>query len=141
MQYKKIKNADLIVSSSKYLVKNPYEYQKRWHELFNNSNPICLELGMGRGDFIIDMAKAHPNINYIGLEIVDSQMVMAVNRLSNLNLKTYNKSYIKQLYYNLLFSQLYNIDKFDYILKNNYNYSRNLKIIINYFIIINRLYK
>ena len=86
MQYKKIKNADLIVGSSKYLVKNPYEYQKRWHELFNNSNPICLELGMGRGDFIIDMAKAHPNINYIGLEIVDSQMVMAVNRLSNLNL-------------------------------------------------------
>ena len=54
MQYKKIKNADLIVGSSKYLVKNPYEYQKRWHELFNNSNPICLELGMGRGDFIID---------------------------------------------------------------------------------------
>ena len=86
MQYKKIKNADLIVGSSKYLVKNPYEYQKRWHELFNNSNPICLELGMGRSDFIIDMAKAHPNINYIGLEIVDSQMVMAVNRLSNLNL-------------------------------------------------------
>ena len=86
MQYKKIKNADLIVGSSKYLVKNPYEYQKRWHELFNNNNPICLELGMGRGDFIIDMAKAHPNINYIGLEIVDSQMVMAVNRLSNLNL-------------------------------------------------------
>mgnify|MGYP003497346393 CR=1 FL=1 len=37
MQYKKIKNADLIVGSSKYLVKNPYEYQKRWHELFNNN--------------------------------------------------------------------------------------------------------
>ena len=86
MHYKVIKNADLIVGSSKYLVNNPQEYQKRWHEAFKNNNPICLELGMGRGDFIIDMAKAHPNINYIGLEIVDSQMVMAVNRLSNLNL-------------------------------------------------------
>ena len=45
------------------------------------------------------------------------------------------------MYYNLLFSQLFNLDKFDYILKNNLKYSRHLKIIINYFIIINRLYK
>ena len=51
------------------------------------------------------------------------------------------KYYIKQMYYNLLFSQLFNLDKFDYILKNNFKYSRHLKIIINYFIIINRLYK
>ena len=44
MQYKKIKNADLIVGSSKYLVKNPQEYQKRWHEAFKNNNPIYIVL-------------------------------------------------------------------------------------------------
>ena len=86
MQYKVIKNADKIVGGSSYLVKKPFDYQKKWHELFGNNNPIHLELGMGRGDFIIDMAKKYPNINFIGLEIVDSQMVMAVNKLINLKL-------------------------------------------------------
>ena len=86
MQYKVIKNADKIVKGSSYLIKDPFKYQKKWNDLFGNNNPIHLELGMGRGDFIIDMAKSHPNINFIGLEIVDSQMVMAVNKLINLKL-------------------------------------------------------
>ena len=86
MQYKVIKDANKIVKNCPYVVNDPYKNKKRWSKVFGNNHPICLELGMGRGDFIIDMAKAHPNINYIGLEIVDSQMVMAVNRLSNLNL-------------------------------------------------------
>ena len=86
MQYKVIKNADKIVKGSSYLIKEPFKNQKKWNDLFGNNNPIHLELGMGRGDFIIDMAKKYPNINFIGLEIVDSQMVMAVNELINLKL-------------------------------------------------------
>ncbi|NMA50911.1 MAG: tRNA (guanosine(46)-N7)-methyltransferase TrmB [Mollicutes bacterium] len=87
MKYNVIKNADIIISKSKYLVKNPEKYKGKWHTLFNNNNPIKLELGMGRGDFIIDMAKSYPNINFIGLEQIDSQMVMAVNNLEKVNLK------------------------------------------------------
>ena len=83
MQYKVIKNADKIVKNSLYVVNNPEKYKNKWKELFGNSNPIHLELGMGRGDFIIDMAKNFPNINFIGLEVVDSQMVMAVDNLEN----------------------------------------------------------
>ena len=83
MQYKVIKNADKIVKNSPYVVNNPEKYKNKWKELFGNSNPIHLELGMGRGDFIIDMAKNFPNINFIGLEVVDSQMVMAVDNLEN----------------------------------------------------------
>ncbi len=86
MQYNVIKNADKIIKKSPYLVQNPYDYKNKWNTLFNNNNPICLELGMGRGDFIINMAKKYPNTNFIGLEIVDSQMVKAVSRLSNQNL-------------------------------------------------------
>lgn len=86
--------------------------------------------------------KKYKLIRYIFKNYILKEYTYFINLLlSNLNLKTYNKSYIKQLYYNLLFSQLFNLDKFDYILKNNFNYSKNLKIIINYFIIINRLYK
>ncbi len=83
MEYKVIKDADKIVGRSPYVVSNPTSYKNKWHELFGNNNPIHLELGMGRGDFIINMAKTYPKINFIGLEIVDSQMVKAVNRLNN----------------------------------------------------------
>ena len=87
MQYNKIKEAGKIIGKSPYLISNPSEYKNKWSNLFENKNPIHLELGMGRGDFIINMAKTYPNINFIGLEISDSQMVMAVQRLSNQNIK------------------------------------------------------
>ena len=83
MEYKKIKDANIIINKSSYLVTNPENYKNKWHEVFGNNNPIHLELGMGRGDFIINMAKTYPKINFIGLEVVDSQMVKAVNRLNN----------------------------------------------------------
>lgn len=81
MEYIKIKNADKIVKECNYVVNNPTSYKNKWKDLFGNNNPICLELGMGRGDFIIDMAKENPRVNYIGLEVNDSQMVNAVKRL------------------------------------------------------------
>ena len=83
MEYKKIKDANIIINKSSYLVTNPENYKNKWHEVFGNNNPIHLELGMGRGDFIINMALAYPQINFIGLEISDSQMVKAVERLVN----------------------------------------------------------
>lgn len=83
MRYVEIKNANKIINSSDYLVSNPEKYKNKWSELFGNKNPIHLELGMGRGEFIINMAKRNPNINYIGLEISESQMVKATERLVN----------------------------------------------------------
>ena len=86
MEYIKIKNADKIVKNCPYVVNNPKNYKGKWQILFKTKNPIYLELGMGRGDFIIDMAKTYPNINFIGLEAIDSQMVRAVENLTNKNL-------------------------------------------------------
>lgn len=86
MKYNVIKNADKIINSSKYLIKKPSEYKNIWNTVFNNNNPICLELGMGRGEFIINMAKTYPSINFIGLEIDESQMVNAVNKLNSIKL-------------------------------------------------------
>ena len=87
MRYNVIKNADKIVKGSKYVVNNPYENKNNWNKVFGNTNPIKLELGMGRGSFIIEMAKQYPNINFIGLELYDSQMVQAVEKLQTMDLK------------------------------------------------------
>ena len=87
MEYIKIKDADKIIARSSYLVQNPQNNKGKWKNVFNNNNPIHIELGMGRGDFIINMAIAHPNINYIGIELYDSQIVEAVRKLNNKSLK------------------------------------------------------
>ena len=86
MEYNKVKDADKIIKESIYVVKNPEEFKNKWNNLFENKNPIILELGMGRGEFIIEMAKAYPNNNYIGLELNESQIATAANRLKKENL-------------------------------------------------------
>lgn len=86
MRYNVVKNAKQIMSSSSYLVKCPEKYKGKWNEIFKNNNPICLELGMGRGSFIIEMAKQNPNINYIGLDLDEGQTATAVSNVEKLNL-------------------------------------------------------
>lgn len=87
MRYNVVKNANEIIESSSYLIKNPSNYKNKWKDLFGNNNPICLELGMGRGSFIIEMAKAHPNVNYIGLELDKNQTATALKNVGDLKLK------------------------------------------------------
>ena len=67
MRYNTVKNAETIISNATILVKNPSNYKGKWQQVFGNNHPICLELGMGRGSFIIEMALTNPNINFIGL--------------------------------------------------------------------------
>ena len=83
MRYNIVKDANKIIDNSEYLIKNPENYKGKWKEVFGNNNPICLELGMGRGSFIIGMAKKHPNINYIGLELDKSQTATAIKTIGN----------------------------------------------------------
>ena len=86
MEYKKFKDADKIINRSDFMVTNPAEHKNKWNVVFGNNNPIHLELGMGRGDFIINMALTYPKINFIGLEISEDQLVKAVQKLNNKNI-------------------------------------------------------
>jgi tRNA (guanine-N7-)-methyltransferase len=81
MRLRKVKNALDIVESSNYVIKNPEELKGKFKSLFNNDNPIHLEIGMGKGDFVIGMAKKYPDINFIGLEKFESVQVRAVQKL------------------------------------------------------------
>ena len=86
MEYNKVKGADRIINSSDYLVSKPMMNKNKWNQVFKNNNPIHLELGMGRGEFIVTMAKNNPKINFIGLELNESQTAMAVKRAGGMNL-------------------------------------------------------
>ena len=98
MEYNKVKDANKIINRSLYIIDNPTKYKNKWSDLFGNKNPICIELGMGRGNFIINMAKNNPNINYIGIELNESQIATAAQKLVNQNisnLKLINMDAIK----------------------------------------------
>ena len=86
MRLKHIKNADVIIASSPYLIKNPTLYKGKWKELFNNDNPIEIEIGTGKGKFIISLALDNQNINYIGIEKYDTPLVSAVKRLEGVEI-------------------------------------------------------
>ncbi|HIU39872.1 MAG TPA: tRNA (guanosine(46)-N7)-methyltransferase TrmB [Candidatus Aphodocola excrementigallinarum] len=83
MRLKNVKNASEIIMNSSYLIKDPKLYKGKYNKLFGNDNPIDIEIGMGKGDFIIGMAMQNPNVNYIGIEMYDSVIVRAVQKLEN----------------------------------------------------------
>lgn len=86
MRLRKVKNALEKVNSSKYIIINPKEYKGKFKKIFNNDNPICLEIGTGKGNFIKSMALNHPNINYIGMEKSESVLVRAVEKVEELEI-------------------------------------------------------
>ena len=107
MRLKKVKNAKEIVENSKYFVDNPEEKSGKWIEIFGNDNSIHIEIGMGKGKFIINMAKKYPNINFIGIEKYDSVLVKAVKQLDeldgnipNLKLLLYDADNISEVFCN-----------------------------------------
>ena len=86
MRLKNIKGASEKILEGKYFISNPKDYRGKWNKLFNNNNPIYIEIGMGKGDFIISKAINNPHINFIGLEKYTSIVARALNKLENLRL-------------------------------------------------------
>ena len=85
MRLKKVKGAEEKIRQSKYIIDKPEEYKGKYKELLNE-NPLEIEIGMGKGTFIINKALQNPNINYIGIEKFDSVIVRAVEKLEDIQL-------------------------------------------------------
>lgn len=82
MRLRNVKGATNIIEQSDYVIKNYKELKGNYKSLFNNNNPIHIEIGMGKGNFIIGMAQKYPNINFIGIEKYDSVIVRAIEKLN-----------------------------------------------------------
>ena len=103
MRLRNDKNAKQIIENSKYIIKIPEEFKGKWKDVFNNDNPIYIEIGMGKGDFIIGNALNNPNINYIGIEKYDSVMARAIEKIKddipNLRLVRMDAKDIENVFY------------------------------------------
>ena len=73
--------AEMLAAHPNFVISDPTLWKGKWNELFENDHPIHIEIGMGQGQFITGMAKAHPEINYIGVEMQVSVVSIALDKL------------------------------------------------------------
>lgn len=66
----------------------PFDMKGKWHEeYFHNDNPIVLELGCGRGEYAVGLAKMFPNVNFVGVDIKGARMWSGATEALRLGLK------------------------------------------------------
>ena len=86
MRPRRVKNQEEIIESSKYFLSHKDIEPNHLYKVFGNYNPIRMEIGMGKGDFIIGMAEKYPDINVIGIEVQSSVLVRAIKKIDELEL-------------------------------------------------------
>ncbi|RDU23564.1 tRNA (guanosine(46)-N7)-methyltransferase TrmB [Anaerosacchariphilus polymeriproducens] len=84
MRLRNIPGAEEVINNCQDVIQNPEQYKGNWKEVFDNQNPIFIEIGMGKGQFLMKMAELNPKINYIGIEKYTSVMLRAVQKLNEL---------------------------------------------------------
>ncbi len=86
MRLRNVPGSREAIAESIYTVSNPEEQKGKWGEIFNNDNPIHIEVGMGKGRFVTDLAIQNPSINYIGIEKYSSVLIRAIEKRSEIEL-------------------------------------------------------
>lgn len=82
MRLRNIPGADEVVANSSYCINNPAQFKGIFKsEIFKNDNPLYIEIGMGKGQFITTLAKQNPHINYIGIERYTSVLLRAIQKV------------------------------------------------------------
>ncbi|WP_164668321.1 tRNA (guanosine(46)-N7)-methyltransferase TrmB [Virgibacillus doumboii] len=74
---------DFLNENKHFIIPDPSEKKNKWQEMFGNSNPVHVEIGTGKGQFLAGMAEQYPDINFIGIEIAKSIIVTAAQKIMN----------------------------------------------------------
>ena len=82
MRLKNVPGSREAVADSEYAINDPAAYKGLWaKEIFGNSNPIHIEVGMGKGKFITTLAALNPGIDYVGIEKYSSVLIRALEKM------------------------------------------------------------
>ena len=81
MRLRNVRGAREKIAADEYTVKEPEQNKGKWHAFFENENPIHIEVGMGKGKFIMELAERNPEINYVGIEKFSSVLIRALQKM------------------------------------------------------------
>jgi tRNA (guanine-N7-)-methyltransferase len=103
MRLRNIRGSREAVAEDQYVVHEPEQMKGKWNTLFQNNNPVHVEIGMGKGRFIMEHALLNPNINYIGIEKYSSVLLRALEKrkqteLSNLYFLRFDAQYLNEIF-------------------------------------------
>jgi len=87
LRLRNVPNAQEKLEACSNFVSNPKDYKGKWNKYFENDNPIHLEIGAGKGEFITEMAMINPHINYIAIEKFASVLVKITKKIPDEGLK------------------------------------------------------
>ena len=114
MRLRKVKNARerLAQNNNHYYIEDAKIHKGKWKELFGNSNPIHIEIGCGKGQFMMTLAKRNPDINYVALEKFDSVLLRALEKaiqdeIPNLKMAVIDAADIREYFENKEVSKIY----------------------------------
>ncbi len=96
-----MKGAKEIIEASKLMIHDYKDYKGKFQQIFKNNHPLHLEIGAGKGDFIIQMAINHPDVNFLAIEKFDSVLVRALEKidyLDNLRFIRMDATYIEEVF-------------------------------------------
>lgn len=80
MRLRNIKGSRETIAANEYCIHEPKEQKGKWNEVFGNDNPIHIEVGMGKGKFIMELARQNPDVNYVGIEKYSSVLIRALEK-------------------------------------------------------------
>ncbi len=84
MRLRNIRGAEEAIQNSQFVIQDPKAERGKFKAVFGNENPIHIEIGMGKGQFLIAMANKNPDINYIGIELYSSVLLRAIQKMDAL---------------------------------------------------------
>ena len=80
MRLRNIPRAEGVIREHRFVIKRPEDQKGCWKQVFGNRNPVYIEIGMGKGRILLNMAKAHPNTNFVGIERYSSVLLRAIEK-------------------------------------------------------------
>ena len=95
MRLRNIRGSREVIACSDYVIHEEETRAGSWHQIFGNTHPIHIEIGMGKGKFIMALAKANPQINYVGIEKYSSVLIRALEKMSQEKVPLTNLYFIR----------------------------------------------
>ena len=95
MRLRNVKGSRETIAANDYVVHTPEEQKGKWSEVFGNKNPIHIEVGMGKGKFITELARQNPDINYVGIEKYSSVLIRALEKTDALETPPENLRFVR----------------------------------------------